>query len=115
MITRLSGASPAIPQATTKYSVSITRKDIEYIAHLARLEVGEGEIDAAIDKLDKIIGFIDTLEQADTADLVPMAHPLDMTQRLRADEVTATDERDRYQQNATETRDGLYIVPRVVE
>ncbi len=90
MITRLSGASPAIPQATTKYSVSITRKDIEYIAHLA-------------------------LEQADTADLVPMAHPLDMTQRLRADEVTATDERDRYQQNATETRDGLYIVPRVVE
>ncbi|NND55229.1 MAG: Asp-tRNA(Asn)/Glu-tRNA(Gln) amidotransferase subunit GatC [Gammaproteobacteria bacterium] len=95
--------------------MSITRKDIEYIAHLARLEVSEEEIPAYTDKLDKIIGFIDALESADTGDLVPMAHPLDMAQRLRADAVTESDQRDRFQKNATETQDGLYVVPRVVE
>ena len=95
--------------------MSITRKDIEHIAHLARLEVSEEEIPAYTDKLDKIIGFIDALDGAETGDLVPMAHPLDMTQRLRADAVTETDRRDDYQQNATEKQDGLYVVPRVVE
>jgi aspartyl-tRNA(Asn)/glutamyl-tRNA(Gln) amidotransferase subunit C len=44
-----------------------------------------------------------------------MAHPLDMSQRLRVDEVTESDERDRFQANAPETANGLYVVPRVVE
>jgi len=95
--------------------VSITRKDIEHIAHLARLDVGEEEIPAYTEKLDKIIGFIDALDAAEIGDLVPMAHPLDMTQRLRADTVTETDQRDRYQENASDKQDGLYVVPRVVE
>ena len=95
--------------------MSITRKDIEHIAHLARLDVSEEEIPAYTEKLDKIIGFIDALDAAETGDLVPMAHPLDMTQRLRADTVTETDQRDRYQENASDKQDGLYVVPRVVE
>jgi aspartyl-tRNA(Asn)/glutamyl-tRNA(Gln) amidotransferase subunit C len=95
--------------------VALTRENIEYIAHLARLEVGEADVPAYADKLSKIIEFIDELGQAETADLVPMAHPLDMSQRLRADEVTESDERDRYQANAPETSNGLYVVPRVVE
>ena len=44
-----------------------------------------------------------------------MAHPLDMSQRLRADEITEDNERDRYQENAEQSIDGLYVVPRVVE
>lgn len=95
--------------------MSISRKDIEHIAHLARLEVAEADVAAYTDKLGRIIDFIDALDAADTGELVPMAHPLDMTQRLRADDVTAGNERDRYQQNARDTQDGLYIVPRVVE
>lgn len=95
--------------------MSITRQDIENVAHLARLEVGEGEIPAYTDKLDKIIGFIAALEAAETGELVPMAHPLDMTQRLRPDAVTEPDRRDHYQQNASEKQEGLYVVPRVVE
>ena len=96
-------------------AVALSREDIEYIAHLARLEVGEADVPAYADKLGRIIEFIDELGQADTADLVPMAHPLDMSQRLRVDEVTESDERDRFQANAPETANGLYVVPRVVE
>jgi len=98
--------------------VSITRNDIDYIARLARLEVSEADSPVYAEKLDKIIGFIAALEAADTEGLLPMAHPLDMAQRLRPDEVTAPADkaqRDHYQQNATEKADGLYIVPRVVE
>jgi aspartyl-tRNA(Asn)/glutamyl-tRNA(Gln) amidotransferase subunit C len=95
--------------------VALSKQDIEYIAHLARLEIGEDEVPDYEAKLGKIIEFIEELEQSDTGDLLPMAHPLDMSQRLRADEVTATNQREYYQQNATEKQDGLYVVPRVIE
>ena len=45
----------------------------------------------------------------------PMAHPLDATQRLRADEVTETNQRDAYQSVAPATQDGLFLVPKVIE
>lgn len=95
--------------------MTITRTDIEYVAHLARLEVAPDQLDAYVTKLGRIMDFIDTLEQADTAGLEPMAHPQDMAQRLRPDQVTETDRREEYQRNAPATADGLYIVPRVVE
>jgi aspartyl-tRNA(Asn)/glutamyl-tRNA(Gln) amidotransferase subunit C len=95
--------------------VTITRTDIEYVAHLARLEIDPAELDGYVSKLGRIMDFIDTLEQADTDSLQPMAHPQEMAQRLRPDQVTETDRRDEYQRNAPETADGLYIVPRVVE
>ncbi len=44
-----------------------------------------------------------------------MAHPLDVAQRLRADDVTETDDRDHFQENAPSTQDGLYLVPKVIE
>jgi aspartyl-tRNA(Asn)/glutamyl-tRNA(Gln) amidotransferase subunit C len=95
--------------------VALSSKDIEHIAHLARLDVADAEVAGYQDKLGKIIDFIDALAKADTDAIVPMAHPLDMSQRLRADEVTEVNQRDRYQQNAEVTIDGLYVVPRVVE
>ena len=95
--------------------MEFSRQDIEYIAHLARLDVEAAELPAYAAKLGKIIGFIDELGRAETGDIQPMAHPLSMSQRLRADEVTESNERDRFQQNAPETVNGLYVVPRVVE
>ena len=95
--------------------MALSKQDIDYIAHLARLEVADADVADYKDKLGRIIEFIDELSQADTADMVPMAHPLDMSQRLRPDEVTESDDRDRFQANAPETEKGLYVVPRIVE
>ncbi|MCP4001045.1 MAG: Asp-tRNA(Asn)/Glu-tRNA(Gln) amidotransferase subunit GatC [Gammaproteobacteria bacterium] len=95
--------------------MALSKQEIEYIAHLARLEIDQGEIPDYEAKLGKIIDFINDLEHADTADLLPMAHPLAMNQRLRADEVTETDERDYLQANASKISGGLYVVPRVIE
>ena len=82
---------------------------------LARLHVADEEIADTVDKLSRIVDFVDQLAKAPTDDVVPMAHPVNAAQRLRADSVTETDERDRIQQNAPAVKDGLYLVPRVIE
>lgn len=95
--------------------MKLTRQNVEQIAHLARLEISAAEIDGVVDKLGRIVAFVDQLQAADTGSVEPMAHPLDMAQRLRPDQVTEADHRDLYQQNSAAVADGLYAVPRVIE
>jgi aspartyl-tRNA(Asn)/glutamyl-tRNA(Gln) amidotransferase subunit C len=95
--------------------VSLSKDQVRQIATLARLELKTEEHAELVDKLSRIVDFVDQLSQADTSGVVPMAHPLHAVQRLRPDVVTETDERDRYQENAPSVTDGLYLVPKVIE
>jgi len=95
--------------------VSLSKDQVKHIATLARLKLTEEEYAESVRKLSKIVEFVDQLSQADTRDVVPMAHPLDAAQRLRPDAVTETNERDHLQQNASAVSDGLYLVPKVIE
>ena len=95
--------------------MSLSKEQVQHIATLARLSVDEKEIDDVVAKLSSIVDFVDQLQAAPTDDVVPMAHPMDMSQRLRADIVTEGNERDRIQQNAPSVQDGLYLVPRVLD
>jgi aspartyl-tRNA(Asn)/glutamyl-tRNA(Gln) amidotransferase subunit C len=58
---------------------------------------------------------VEQLETVDTTSVVPLAHPLDALQRLRADEVTESDQREAFQAVAPQTEAGLYLVPKVIE
>jgi aspartyl-tRNA(Asn)/glutamyl-tRNA(Gln) amidotransferase subunit C len=98
-----------------KNNVSLDPDQVRHIAKLARLKLTDEEYRESVDKLSKIVDFVDQLSRADTEGVVPMAHPLDAVQRLRADAVTESDERDRFQENAPSVKDGLYLVPRVIE
>jgi aspartyl-tRNA(Asn)/glutamyl-tRNA(Gln) amidotransferase subunit C len=95
--------------------MKLTRHEVESIAHLARLDISEAEIPAYVENLSRIIDFVNQLERADTEGVEPMAHPLNMTQPLREDEVTEADRRELYQQNAPAVESGLYLVPRVLD
>jgi len=95
--------------------VSLDKEQVQQIAVLARLRLADDEFAETVDKLSRIVDFVDQLARADTAGVVPMAHPLDLAQRLRADEVTETNDRDHIQANAAATQDGLYLVPKVIE
>ena len=95
--------------------MSLDKDQVRHIAMLARLKLTDDEYAESVEKLSKIVDFVDQLSQADTAGVVPMAHPLDAVQRLRPDVVTEPDERDRYQQNAPSVAAGLYLVPKVIE
>jgi aspartyl-tRNA(Asn)/glutamyl-tRNA(Gln) amidotransferase subunit C len=96
--------------------MALTKEQIASIAHLARLEVNEAEVPAYQQSLSSILDFVGQLNRAQTGDVAPMAHPLPgLTQRIRADEVTETDARERYQANAPRVEAGLYLVPKVIE
>lgn len=95
--------------------MSLTKEQVHHIATLARLSIDESDFDEVAEKLARIVDFVDQLQAAPTDDVVPMAHPLDQVQRLRADRVTEADERDRFQRNAPSVQDGLYLVPKVIE
>ena len=95
--------------------MSLDKDQVQHIAMLARLKLTDDEYAESVQKLSKIVDFVDQLSAADTTDVVPMAHPLDMAQRLRPDIVTETNDRDRYQENAAAVSDGLYLVPKVLE
>ncbi len=96
--------------------MSLTRTQVEGIAHLARLEITEAQMPVYVDSLSRIIDFVEQLASADTSGVEPMAHPLaDQVQRLRPDEVSEVNQRDKYQQNAASVAAGLYLVPKVIE
>ncbi len=96
--------------------MSLTSRDVEKIAHLARLGITEPEKPVYAASLSKIVEFVDQLARAATDGVAPMAHPLaGQTQRLRTDAVTEPDCRERCQRNAPAVQAGLYLVPKVIE
>jgi aspartyl-tRNA(Asn)/glutamyl-tRNA(Gln) amidotransferase subunit C len=95
--------------------MALERTEVEKIAHLARLGLSEADLPRTTETLNNILGLIDRMQAVDTAGIEPLAHPLETTQRLRADAVTETNQRDAYQAIAPAVEDGLYLVPRVIE
>jgi aspartyl-tRNA(Asn)/glutamyl-tRNA(Gln) amidotransferase subunit C len=95
--------------------MTLSSAEIARLCELARLAVEDDEIADVSDKLSDIVRLVDQLQAIDTEGISPMAHPMDATQRLRDDEVTERDERDRFQDNAPSVQDGLYLVPKVIE
>ncbi len=95
--------------------MSLDRTDVEKIANLARLAIDDREAESYARELSNILDLVEQMNTADTAGVSPMAHPLQMEQRLRGDEVTEGDQREKFQGIAPLTEDGLYLVPKVIE
>lgn len=95
--------------------MSLSPEEVRRIAHLARLDVSDDEVSAYTGELSRILDLVDRMNAVDTAAITPMAHPQHAIQRLRPDEITEPDQRERFQQLAPSTERGFYLVPRVVE
>jgi aspartyl-tRNA(Asn)/glutamyl-tRNA(Gln) amidotransferase subunit C len=95
--------------------MSITKDDISKVANLARLKISDEEIPRVTDSINEILALVDKMQQQDTADIAPLANPHDAIQTLREDVVTANNERDKLLQNAPESENGLFLVPKVIE
>lgn len=95
--------------------MSIDQGEVRRIAHLARLAVSEDEAGSLSGDLSRILDLVAQMNSIDTAGVTPMAHPLDMAQRLRADEVSESDQRSLFQSIAPSVEEGLYLVPKVIE
>ena len=95
--------------------MALSSEEIRRIARLARIAVTEQEAIEMGQKLTGIFQLIEEMQAVDTADVEPMAHALDVMQRLREDKVTETDQRERFQSIAPQIESGLYLVPKVIE
>jgi len=95
--------------------MSLNRKDVEKIAHLARLEISEADVELYAHNLSNILGLVAEMDAVNTHGVAPMAHPLDAVQRLRADEVSEPNQREKFQAIAPQVEAGLYLVPKVIE
>jgi aspartyl-tRNA(Asn)/glutamyl-tRNA(Gln) amidotransferase subunit C len=96
--------------------MSLTSKEIQTIAGLARLALKPDEIPVYAESLTRILGMVAQLDKAETGKVEPMSHPLaGQVQRLREDAISSGNERDLYQRNAPQVEAGLYLVPRVIE
>ena len=95
--------------------MSIKKSDIEHLCNLSKLQLEDKEKAVFLEQMQSILNMIHELQDVEDGDILPMAHPLDMTQRLRADEVSEFDRRDDYQKNTEHTESGFYKVPKVIE
>ena len=95
--------------------MSLGVAEVAKIAHLARLAIRAEDAPAYARNLSAILELVEQMNAVDTAGVAPMAHPLDMAQRLRPDEVTESSQRERFQAIAPRVEAGLYLVPKVIE
>jgi aspartyl-tRNA(Asn)/glutamyl-tRNA(Gln) amidotransferase subunit C len=95
--------------------MSISADEVRAIARLARLAIDDSDIPGYADHLSRILAFVEQMNAAETNDIEPLAHPLDLAARLRPDRVTEMNERDLFQARAPQVENGLYLVPKVIE
>ena len=95
--------------------MSLDQKQVKEIAYLARLNVSDSELVKSTEELNNILNLMEELGDIDTGEIKPMAHPLQMTQRLRTDEVTETDLSKEFQEIAPKKGKDHFLVPTVIE
>ena len=95
--------------------MKVTKEVVERIAELAQLQIPNHELDAVMENMGRILDLVEEMQSVQTTGVEPMANPLDATQTLRPDTITEKNQRHLYQEIAPDTRDGYYLVPRVIE
>jgi aspartyl-tRNA(Asn)/glutamyl-tRNA(Gln) amidotransferase subunit C len=99
--------------------MSLTLTDVKRIAHLARLELAENEAEPTLARLNDFFGLVEQMQAVDTTGIAPLAHPIEQIEevalRLREDAVTEQVDRAAFQKPAPAVKEGLYLVPKVIE
>jgi aspartyl-tRNA(Asn)/glutamyl-tRNA(Gln) amidotransferase subunit C len=93
----------------------LDNKQVKEIAYLARLSVDDSQLEESTEELNNILNLMEELDEIETGDIEPMAHPLHMSQRLRDDEVSEGDLSKEFQEIAPKTGKSHFLVPTVIE
>ncbi len=93
----------------------ITREQIEHIAHLARLEIKEDEIEGFTAKMEEVVTLVENLAAVNTDDVKPTYHVLDLVNVFREDVAKEGLNREEVLKNAYEQESGQFKVPTIIE
>ncbi len=99
--------------------MSLTLTDVQKIARLSQLNLSDEEQTQTLTQLNTIFGLIDQMSAVDTSGVEPLMHPIamiaDISQRLRTDAVTESNQREANMANAPQADQGYFLVPKVIE
>lgn len=91
------------------------KNTINKLTHLSKLSIPDSDIDELTNNLENILKLISEIDAAPTDGMEPMAHPLDFNQPLREDKSIKDINRSENQNDTSKTKDGYYIVPRIID
>lgn len=94
---------------------TITKEQVNHIAHLSRLEIQEDEVDGYIEKLEKVVDLFNELNSVDTENIKPTYHVLDLVNVFREDVAQEGIDREEVLKNSKETEAGQFKVPTIIE
>jgi aspartyl-tRNA(Asn)/glutamyl-tRNA(Gln) amidotransferase subunit C len=94
--------------------MKITKEEVLYVSHLARLDLDEASIEKFAGQIDEILGYIEKLNQVDTRGIKPTSHAISLMNAFREDEEKQPIDRELALANAPEKEDGNFVVPKVV-
>jgi len=94
--------------------MSVTRKDVEHIAELARLRFKEEELESFTVQLNDILAYMEQLNELDTENIEPLSHPVENNNVFREDEMKPSTDREDALKNAPQRDDEFFKVPKVI-
>ena len=95
--------------------MKITREEVRRVATLARLELSPTEEESLTQQLDKILQYVEKLNQLDTANVEPLAHVVDIVNAFREDRVVNQPSQDALLANAPRRERDFFKVPKIIE
>lgn len=96
-------------------TMSVNTDQVRHIAKLARIAMGEDELERLVPELNNILGWVEQLAEVDTDGVEPLTAVIELKQRLRDDAITEADIRDEVLANAPDAQHGFFAVPKVIE
>lgn len=94
--------------------MSVTKKDVEYIAELARLKFKEEELESFTHQLNEILSYVDKLNELNTENVEPLYHPVENVNIFRNDELKKSITTEDALKNAPDKTDEFFKVPKVI-
>jgi aspartyl-tRNA(Asn)/glutamyl-tRNA(Gln) amidotransferase subunit C len=93
----------------------ISKQEVEYVAHLARLEIDDAQKAKFTSQLNDILLYIDKLNELDTTGVEPMSHAIAVTNAFREDNIADSLGTEKSLANAPDGRGEFFRVPKVIE
>lgn len=94
--------------------MKLTRKDVEHVAHLARLNLSEDELSKMTEQLDNILSYVDKLDELDTDGIEPTTHAFSISNAFREDKIKESLSQEESLKNCCEKNNEAFIVPRII-
>jgi aspartyl-tRNA(Asn)/glutamyl-tRNA(Gln) amidotransferase subunit C len=94
--------------------MKITRKEVEHVANLAKLNLTEEELVRMTGQLDNILSYVAKLDELDTADVIPTTHAFSINNAFREDEMQESLPREEALINAPRDNGESFVVPKII-